>query len=582
MAISILFLILCDLVLLFWLTRSRYGLPMFFLISGVVLATVSILFQYYSSSSYVPPSWLPFRGLDILLYRMAGRSIRFSMAQMQTIRNIGVITYLLGIAAFTHVLRGNLMTGGSDAETRKQPVRTIALIAVTVILAVSYLVFYSTDTAYAAYLAGHRLAEPGRTGLVRAFSGIHALFSVLIALYMFYPLAFLLVNLVRKRVTCFTDTAVIIFSSLPLINCFFYFFLFLGIFRNRVEHVFSSGFWFYNRITRIPALYIGLYPLVALTILLFTVLSANVFFSQDLISYARKRVRRKQIDDLNYNLKDVFHSEKNLMFSINILANEIRADYGSDEARRKLDRLIELSGEQMKSLSESLNAIKHLHMKPGAVDIKALTDAVIDQVQIPREIRVERHYCTAPAHCIVDPYHTRQALSNLILNSIDSLSILTPGQGGEKTGGLSAPGKSREEALPPATEEPDTIRGVFCRAAGSATDRCKSDTKEHFIEEKKLIVTIDASKEWIYWSLFDNGVGIDRSEVRKYMMPFVSTKSKNANWGIGLPYALRVVNAQLGKLRMTGSTRPERHYALVEILLPRRKKENGEDKASHR
>ena len=65
MAISVLLLMICAMVLIFMVPHSRYGLPLFFMISGVVLATLSVLFQYYSSSTYVPPAYLPFRSLDI-------------------------------------------------------------------------------------------------------------------------------------------------------------------------------------------------------------------------------------------------------------------------------------------------------------------------------------------------------------------------------------------------------------------------------------------------------------------------------------------------------------------------------------
>ena len=57
------------------------------------------------------------------------------------------------------------------------------------------------------------------------------------------------------------------------------------------------------------------------------------------------------------------------------------------------------------------------------------------------------------------------------------------------------------------------------------------------------------------------------------MMPFVSTKSKNSNWGIGLPYAFRVVNAQLGQMRILSSDQEGRSYTQVDILLPRERNE---------
>ena len=42
--------------------------------------------------------------------------------------------------------------------------------------------------------------------------------------------------------------------------------------------------------------------------------------------------------------------------------------------------------------------------------------------------------------------------------------------------------------------------------------------------------------------------------------------------GIGLPYAFRVVNAQLGQMRILSSDQADRSYTQVDILLPRERK----------
>ena len=158
--------------------------------------------------------------------------------------------------------------------------------------------------------------------------------------------------------------------------------------------------------------------------------------------------------------------------------------------------------------------IKLLHIKPGSVDLKELSDAALTRAAIPADISVTKKYCDFPALCTIDRYHTEQALLNLIVNALDSLAM--------------------------------------------------SDE-----EHKELIITIDASREWIYWSLYDNGTGLSSRSVHKFMMPFTSTKSKNTNWGIGLPYAFKVITTQLGQMRITGSTKEGKRHAFVEILLPR-------------
>lgn len=519
MAISVLLLIISAIVLIFLVPHSRYGLPMFFIIFGVVLATLSVLFQYYSSSSYVPPLYLPFRNFDIYLYRTIGRNIKLPMGIIQTLRNLGVVIYLLGISALIDIIRTNIKQGKRNKSFFETNVSRVICICLSFL----YLFFYSNKTAYKAYLLYYKIAPSSRKHLVFALSALHVTFCVAIALFMFYPLVLFLINVIKKNVTCFINTVIILVSSVTVTNVCFYYFLFLGIFKNTTKDVFKNGFWFFNKINKIPNLYLSIYPLFALAMLVFIVLSINGFFDLDLVSYSQNRILKKQIDDLNYNLKDFFHSEKNLMFSVNILANEALSDYGSKEGEEKLKRIIDISNRQMTTLSESLNSIKLLsNIKKNAVDIKNLTDEAISSVSIPEDVVLIKNYCPFDVLCTLDPYHTKHALSNLIMNSLDSLAM--------------------------------------------------SESNE-----KKIEITIDASTEWVYWALYDNGTGLDKRSVKKFMMPFVSTKSKNTNWGIGLPYAFRVISTQLGQMKITGSKTPGKKYALVEILLPRRRNDNGKD-----
>jgi signal transduction histidine kinase len=92
-------------------------------------------------------------------------------------------------------------------------------------------------------------------------------------------------------------------------------------------------------------------------------------------------------------------------------------------------------------------------------------------------------------------------------------------------------------------------------------------------EDKVISVSVDASRAWVSLSIRDNGPGIPREELRRVMMPFVSTKSKTSNWGIGLPYAFRVINAQLGQMRIQSSDQEGKSYTQVDILLPRERKD---------
>ena len=256
----------------------------------------------------------------------------------------------------------------------------------------------------------------------------------------------------------------------------------------------------------------------SLLTLILIVASANRVFSGDLVLLSRKKAMKNSIEDLNRNLKDVFHSEKNLMFSMMILADEARSAYGTPEGLEKLDRLTEIAKDRMEMITSSLNRIRELHLHATPTDMRTLVSQALDTLALPEGIRCERHFCDEPVRCMVDEYHTRNALKNIFVNAVDALQL------------------------------------------------CKR-------EDKVISVTVNASRAWVSLSIRDNGPGIPKQELRRVMMPFVSTKSKTSNWGIGLPYAFRVVNAQLGQMRIQSSDQEDKSYTQVDILLPRERNE---------
>ena len=259
--------------------------------------------------------------------------------------------------------------------------------------------------------------------------------------------------------------------------------------------------------------------LIRSTILFLFVLLAGSsrIFSGELVLLSRKRALKNSIEELNRNLLDVLHSEKNLMFSITLLAGEAKAAYGTPKGRDKLDRLTDIANARMKTITSSLSRIRELHLRVEPTDMRFLMDQALSDAALPQDIRLEKRYCDFPARCLVDEYHTRSALKNLFDNASEALQLSNQ-------------------------------------------------------EDKALFVTVEASKARVSLSIRDNGPGISKGELRRVMLPFVSTKSKNTNWGVGLPYAFRVVNAQLGQMRIRSSDKPGRSFTQVDILLPRERR----------
>ena len=510
MACSIVILAFASVLLLGFALRSRYGLPLFLMTAGLCAASVAVLIQIYSTSTYSPPGYYPFRALEVSLFRFIGGN-RFSSDRVQRMRTAGCFVYFIGIFLL------NLLIIRNIRQTGRRQLWTVVSAAAWLAFSAAFLVYYSPAAAYRIYLGLYAKPAHEQTGYRLWMNRVDIGFRCLVLLMILSPVFLLSGAYAKHAITYFADTAVLLAGMTLTYDVLFYAMFFTGPFAERMGTVFRTGFWFFGGAVRIPTWITWSYPLFSLLLVAFILLNTNRIFSGELVLLFRKRALKRSIEELNRNLKDVLHSEKNLMFSILLLSNEVKEAYGTSEGLEKLEQLSGIVQSRMENITASLNRIRELHLHAKPVDMRILMDEAIDSLPIPEDIICEKNYCDFPARCLIDEYHTRSALKNLFANSLDALMLM-----------------------------PDA--------------------------DKRITVTVDASREWVSLSIRDNGPGIPKAELRRVMLPFVSTKSKNANWGIGLPYVFRIVNAQLGQMRLNSSDRMEQHYTQVDILLPRERR----------
>ena len=511
MALSIVILVISAVLLLVFSLRSRFGFPLFLMNAGISITSVAVLFQTSSTSMYTTPRFFPLRSLDLELFRLIC-SMRLPLAQAQTLRNIGTLIFFFGIVLMLMLIARNIKT------MRHRIIWEILCGSGVLLFMTAYMVFFSPACAFRLYMRYYELSAASRASFVRLVTAADILFKAGILLFVLSPALLLTIQYMRKNITCFGDTFFLLLGITSL-----YGFVFFIVFHTiplalSSQSVFLSAFWFFANGTWLPGWITSFFLIFSLLTLILILASANRIFSGDLVLLSRKRIMKNNIEDLNRNLKDVFHSEKNLMFSMMILANEARSAYGTPEGLEKLDRLTEIARDRMEMITSSLNRIRELHLHATPTDMRTLVSQALDTLTLPEGIRCERHFCSEPVRCMVDEYHTRNALKNIFVNAVDALQL-----------------------------------------SGR--------------EDKVISVSVDASRAWVSLSILDNGPGIPKEELRRVMMPFVSTKAKGSNWGIGLPYAFRVVNAQLGQMRILSSDQAERSFTQVDILLPRERNE---------
>lgn len=66
----------------------------------------------------------------------------------------------------------------------------------------------------------------------------------------------------------------------------------------------------------------------------------------------------------------------------------------------------------------------------------------------------------------------------------------------------------------------------------------------------RISLTIRAERMWVVFAVTDNGIGVPDKMRRKIFQPFLTSKSKDSSWGMGLFYTNRIVRQHMGHLRM--------------------------------
>ncbi|NLO10688.1 MAG: HAMP domain-containing histidine kinase, partial [Clostridiales bacterium] len=178
-----------------------------------------------------------------------------------------------------------------------------------------------------------------------------------------------------------------------------------------------------------------------------------------------------------------------------------------------------LSTNHMDSITKALNNIRDIRVSTINNNLIEAIEAAINEISIPDNIELIKIYHDTEVYSDFDMYHMKQVIINLIANAIDAIYT-----------------KNNDNAI--------------------------------------IKITVNSSMDWIYLSIMDNGSGIPKKLIKKIINPYFSTKSKQNNWGIGLSYVFRIINAHYGHMRIKSK---KDEYTNVEILLPRSKQIGGKN-----
>jgi signal transduction histidine kinase len=510
MALTITFMAFFSIILAIRNLKSKYNLLFILMVFGMSISLFTIVSEIYKSSNYIVPSYYLYSGIEYKMFLFLSRILRLSLSNLQLLRNLGIVSYLVAILMFAITFSKNVKGKQQGAKQVGHVLRYTALAAYPIL----YFFFYHPDMAFYLYLTENRLTGSKRELWIQLFTVLDKVMVIITLLYMMYPIILLFRNYRKNKISFFSEQLLGLAISISLLNTIFFFVFFTGVFKTSIENVFTSAFWRYKPAVVVPKNYVTLLPMISLIILLVILYITFKFKTDSMINSFKERAIKKNLNLLNTNLKDVLHSDKNIMFNIKILAESAISNYGTEEGREVLQKIATISESHMEAISKTLDNIKELRVRTIKSNLIEAVEWALKENPVPEHIQLNIAYHDNPVYCNFDMYHMTQVIGNLISNAIDAINS-----------------KNSEEAW--------------------------------------INITVDSSKEWIYLSIHDSGCGIKKKNLKKIFTPYFSTKSKQNNWGMGLSYVFRVITAHCGHLRVKSRYG---EYTNVEILLPMSKK----------
>lgn len=432
------------------------------------------------------------------------------LSKLLLLRNCSISIYFCTIILFVNLFCKNLLTG--QETKRKSPLMFMAYSILTIYI-VSFFLFYHSKTAWKLYLMYHTAQSGEAKNFIRtAVISLDRLISCLGTICLVYPIGFLLYNGIKNRITFFFDQLLGLSISIGLLNSLFYFTIFISDLRLSASSLLYTGLWSIAPETQISKFYNVEFPIIVFILLIIVTYFIIWTGIDSMFLQIRSISIKKQLNTLYANLRDVFHSNKNMMFTFKMLSDTALRCYGTPEGENALKKIHELSSHQLNVLDNTLNNIRNLNTKMSYSDFTGILDKTISELLIPPSVTLEKDYTDEKLMGLFDSYQMEQLFSNIFHNSIDALM-----------------------------------------------------KRENHEEDMKIKVSVVRSKNWIYCSIWDNGCGIAKKNLRKVFSLNFSTGMGTHNFGMGMPYVMKIVQSHGGHIRIKSR---EQQFTKVEILLP--------------
>ncbi len=502
MVYTMLLLVLFSVILLIINYTSKYTWYFIMMIIGLVMSIFVSALYLAKIGNYEYPQSI-FFSLDYKIFLHLA-AIKINFYDITKLLTLGIALYVFTVPLFVDQF--------VTISYRRVTYKFLLKLAALALLPLFYIWFYHPETSFNFYIWINNEQSSRMSEWVTNFIKVIDTFNyVWIIGYLFYPGYLLYRHYTLTTIGVKKKQIVSLAISLLLLNISFVFLFILGPFKEIYIYSFQSSLLkFPNKII------ISYYSYSTLPIIMLSVIGIIIFIllkykGLDSIDFFKDFIIQKNVKGLNKNLRGLFHSFKNTLFTINILAQQAELELRSDDGMETIKRIQQISSQSLTGITRTLDSFKTISMMPVKRRIVDCIEYALKKLYINENIKIQKRYMTADVCACFDFNHMTEAMVNLLQNAVEAINSVKKNDG-------------------------------------------------------TIAIEVNAEHEWVIIRITDNGPGIKKSDVPRVFKPFYTTKSRQNNWGVGLSYVYRVIKAHLGFINVNSV---EGEYTTFQILLPR-------------
>ncbi|GHT65630.1 hypothetical protein FACS1894110_07950 [Spirochaetia bacterium] len=489
-------LIIFSIILVVKEYQNRFCWFFLMMIAGMILSFFSIamylnMFGNYSNLHLIFSA-------DYRVFSLINNVVRLPISTLNRMINAGIALYLLAVPIFVYDF---IQSSGSGYKR-------LILFALLILW---NLWFYDPSTAYRIYVSSHTLANPAP--YTRLISLLHLFNRALIFIFLFYPVWILVRYRAQNRIHFIRQQISLFAWCLGVQHILFYGIFFIGPSLMSVNKALSSGFWIFENIYTVYAWCYLIIPATVAGILLETILLLNYRLGSMVHIFVDRKIHRDLLR-MNDVLSDILHSEKNLLFSIHILAEQaVREEGGREGTLKTVEKIREIIDLSLQKTSGTLDALRDIRYRFMENNLIGALEEAAAKANLDKNIEIawaKDQWDPRLTRCRFDYYHISQVLINILNNAAEAI-----------------------------------------RSAGREKGTILIDTAIQF--------------QWIFIIIQDNGIGIKKPDLKRIFEPYYSAKSGAYHWGLGMSYAYRVVKSHWGQMRVESKWG---EGTSVQIILP--------------